>query len=305
MATQGDFSRRDRNNNPKNTFGARSAVQIPPLTKHPPTTASCSIWGMGEGNCFQRVLDNCAISTVQPAWSAALSDPVSESVVLAIPFRTDDNPDIRAQRPVARPPINNFLRAHRWCPQVTLFKTARYQTVPPWTSPSRNGTTRCSLSFAGPPRWHSRDAWSRDTPRHGQKAWKAHGSHLDDNHESGQSSSARPLLNNLGHGGYAGIRVGEAENPRPAAHDRDWTVAGEPDASHRRINEAGDSVPTATTGRSEPAYLGLPCGTRSSASSATANNEERQKTAQTETNAQRVPSMRAVRSSRRRPLGAH
>ena len=43
----------------------------------------------------------------------------------------------------------------------------------------------------------------------------------DDSHESGQPSSARALLNNLGHCGYAGIRVGEAENPRPATHDRD------------------------------------------------------------------------------------
>ena len=39
---QGD--RRDRNNSPKSTFGWRSAVQIPPLTKHPPTKVSCSRW---------------------------------------------------------------------------------------------------------------------------------------------------------------------------------------------------------------------------------------------------------------------
>ena len=52
----------------------------------------------------------------------------------------------------------------------------------------------------------------------------------DDNHESGQSSSAPALLNNLGNGGYAGIRVGEA--------------AEQPLANHSRINEAGDSVPS-------------------------------------------------------------
>ena len=53
----------------------------------------------------------------------------------------------------------------------------------------------------------------------------------DDSHESGQPSSARALLNGLSHGGYGGIRVGEAENPGPATHDR-------------RINEAGVSVPS-------------------------------------------------------------
>ena len=66
----------------------------------------------------------------------------------------------------------------------------------------------------------------------------------DDSHEFGQPLSALALLNNLGHAGYAGIRVGEAENPGPATHDRDWTVTEQPLASHRRINEAGDSVPS-------------------------------------------------------------
>ena len=66
----------------------------------------------------------------------------------------------------------------------------------------------------------------------------------DDNNESGQPSSALALLNNLGHGGYAGIRGGEAESPGPAKHDRDWTVTEQPLVSHRRINEAGDSVPS-------------------------------------------------------------
>ena len=66
----------------------------------------------------------------------------------------------------------------------------------------------------------------------------------DDNHESGQPSPALALLNNLGHGGCARIRVGEAEKPGPARHDRDWTGAEQPIASHRRINEAGGSVPS-------------------------------------------------------------
>ena len=64
-----------------------SAVQVPPLTKHPPTTASCSTWGKNTGDS-------------------------TETFVLAIPFRTDDNPDIREQRP----PISNLLWALRRCP---------------------------------------------------------------------------------------------------------------------------------------------------------------------------------------------
>ena len=48
-----------------------------------------------------------------------------------------------------------------------------------------------------------------------------------------QLSSA--LLNSLGRGGCAGIRVGEAENPGPATHDRAWTEAEQPIASHNRI----------------------------------------------------------------------
>ena len=43
------------------------------------------------------------------------------------------------------------------------------------------------------------------------------------------------------HGGYAGILVGEAVHPGPATHERDWTDE-QPDSTHKRINEAGDSV---------------------------------------------------------------
>ena len=46
---------------------------------------------------------------------------------------------------------------------------------------------------------------------------------------------------NQRHGGYAGIRVGEAVNPGPATKERDWTDE-QPNPTHRRINEAGDSV---------------------------------------------------------------
>ena len=41
---------------------------------------------------------------------------------------------------------------------------------------------------------------------------------------------------------YAGTRVGEAQSPGPATRERDWTVTEQPDATHRRINEVGDSV---------------------------------------------------------------
>ena len=52
------------------------------------------------------------------------------------------------------------------------------------------------------------------------------------------------LLNTREFGGYAGTRVGEAQNPGPATHARDWTVTEQPNAAHRRVNEAGDSVPS-------------------------------------------------------------
>ena len=61
-------------------------------------------------------------------------------------------------------------------------------------------------------------------------------------HDSCQPSPALALLNNLGHGGNARVRFGEAQNPGPATHDRDWTAAQQRIASHGRINEAGDSV---------------------------------------------------------------
>ena len=54
---------------------------------------------------------------------------------------------------------------------------------------------------------------------------------------------APALVNTREHGGYAGTRVGEAQNPGPATHDRDWTVTEQPNAAHTRINDAGDSVP--------------------------------------------------------------
>ena len=36
----------------------------------------------------------------------------------------------------------------------------------------------------------------------------------------------------------------ETQNSGPATHERDWTAPEQPDATHRRINQAGDSVPS-------------------------------------------------------------
>ena len=99
-------------------------------------------------------------------------------------------------------------------------------------------------------------------------------------------SPVNPLLHvlNQDRGGYAGIRVGVAENPGPATHDRDWTATEQPLASHRRINEAGDSVPSgqdSTTRGVRNLQLvqnlhisGSPSSTTGSASPATGNHEE-------------------------------
>ena len=54
-----------------------------------------------------------------------------------------------------------------------------------------------------------------------------------------RSAPAPALLNTRKFGGYAGTRVGEAQNPGPATHAREWTVTEQPNATHRRINEAG------------------------------------------------------------------
>ena len=56
-------------------------------------------------------------------------------------------------------------------------------------------------------------------------------------------SSVLTLLNNLGRGGYAGVRLGEPQNLGPGTHDRDWAAAEQRIASLLRINEAGDSLP--------------------------------------------------------------
>ena len=66
---------------------------------------------------------------------------------------------------------------------------------------------------------------------------------LEVSHDLCRPSSVLALLNNLGRGGYAGGRLGEAQNPGPATYDRDRAAAEQRIASLRRINEGGDSVP--------------------------------------------------------------
>ena len=60
-------------------------------------------------------------------------------------------------------------------------------------------------------------------------------------HDLFQSSPVPAPLNDFAHG-YASVRLGEARNPGPATHDRD-RAAEQRNARHKRINEAGDSVP--------------------------------------------------------------
>ena len=71
---------------------------------------------------------------------------------------------------------------------------------------------------------------------------------LEANKTSFSNEHIRPapapaFLNTLKFGGYAGTGVGEAQNPGPATHERDLD-GSTPDATHRRISEAGDSVPS-------------------------------------------------------------
>ena len=66
------------------------------------------------------------------------------------------------------------------------------------------------------------------------------------------------LLNSRRFGGYARVRVGEAVNHGPATHERDWTDE-QPDPTHKRINKAGDSVPS-TRAVQKTATFGLPSG---------------------------------------------
>ena len=95
----------------------------------------------------------------------------SETFVLAIPSRTDDNPDTRVQRPMARPPFSNLLGSLP-VPQVTPSTTARFQTASFGTLSSQSETSNYLPTFAEPPRWHYRAALSLDMPQHGQKALK-------------------------------------------------------------------------------------------------------------------------------------
>ena len=83
--------------------------------------------------------------------------------------------------------------------------------------PTPSYTSRLPLpsTFTSP---HSHDSSSRGTVHHERATIHCSVTHslrfkTDVNHESGELSLAQALLNNQGHGGYAGIRVQEAENP--------------------------------------------------------------------------------------------
>ena len=145
-------------------------VGITPPSEQSPTTASCFTWfrNTGGNGCSQKALRSCAIPTVQPAQpvtpsgrgdvtDAPSEEEIlrSETFLLAIPFRTDDNPDTRMQHPMARPSFSNLLRARSRCPQATPSTTARFRTALSRTSLSRSVTSSYSPNFAESPRWHS------------------------------------------------------------------------------------------------------------------------------------------------------
>ena len=111
-----------------------------------------------------------AVSPVQQLWKRHSSPRTS----LRTRSRTDDSLGIRTRQAAVRQLVSNFPRALSQCAQETLLTTARFHTAPSETSSSQNEKSIYSPSFAGPPRWHSRDAWSLETPRLGQKASKEH-----------------------------------------------------------------------------------------------------------------------------------
>ena len=69
-------------------------------------------------------------------------------------------------------PGSNFVRARSQCLHENFWTTAGFRTAPSGTSSQLIETSSCSPSSAGPRRWHSRDVWSLDTLRLGQKVSK-------------------------------------------------------------------------------------------------------------------------------------
>ena len=107
----------------------------------------------------------------------------------------------------------------------------------------------CQLSHAhiqGAHGWCSRTVWHGgnfefylSTCRNLRfKLWLAHVVRLTN---STELIALDVTLEEPPHGGCAGVRLGEAQNPEPAAHERD--VAGEPCVRRTRINDAGDAAP--------------------------------------------------------------
>ena len=98
----------------------------------------------------------------------------------------------------------------------------------------------------------------------------------DSSHEPGQSSSARALVNNLGRGGYAGTRVGEAENPGPR-HARQGLDGNRATQRQSQTDQRCSRLSAKEPGlrdeeSSKPAHVGFFCSS-GSASPATVINE--------------------------------
>ena len=116
--------------------------------------------------CLKTVWDNCAGSIARPVCTAAQSDRsgvagVSHagSILLSVNFVFQDRRQPGHQDAGASGPVSGRT-------------TVRSRTAPYGTLCSQDETSICSPSFAGPPRWHCRRAWSLVMPRPGQKVSK-------------------------------------------------------------------------------------------------------------------------------------
>ena len=195
----------------------------------------------------------------------ACSDATEESISSTLP-------QTKRVRTLKGLPSNLFSH-------VTLTDSGHFHIVASYN----NNTTLPSATFRQP------DNSSHCTPPHARVSTNLCVTH------SLWLKSSLAWSGNQRHGGYAGIRVGEAVNPGPATHERDWTDE-QPDPTHRRINEAGDSIPSSQESVTRVSRI---CETLGSfhglTSPASARSGKPPETATAETTAQRVPSMRTVR----------
>ena len=110
--------------------------------------------------CSLRRLWNHQIITMQPM------RPLSEQYTHSMNFvwRYLSGPDTGVQRPMVRPPISNLLRA---CSQGDPVDESPLPKCLIRDNVLTERDKQLLPSFAEPPRWHSRDAWSLETPRLG------------------------------------------------------------------------------------------------------------------------------------------